>query len=51
MAVDFVRPMTPAFAVEYAAANGLPSLPAIDAMLTMRPQPRSSMYGIAAREQ
>ena len=34
---DFVSPMTAAFDVLYADAFGLPSLPATDAMLTMRP--------------
>ncbi len=34
---DLVRPITPAFDALYADAVGFPSLPAIDAMLTMRP--------------
>jgi len=34
---DFVRPMTAAFDAEYADALGLPSLPAIEATLTIRP--------------
>src|SRR2546423_10824817 len=34
---DFVSEMTPAFEAEYATAFGLPSLPAIEAMLTIRP--------------
>src|SRR5512137_1715562 len=34
---DLVSPITPAFDALYADAVGLPSLPAIDAMLTMRP--------------
>ena len=34
---DFVSEMTPAFEAEYATALGLPSLPAMEAMLTMRP--------------
>ena len=33
----FVRAITAAFDAEYAAAIGLPSLPAIDATLTIRP--------------
>ena len=32
-----VSAITPAFAAEYAELFGLPSLPAIEAMLTMRP--------------
>ena len=35
--IDFVSPITPALAAEYAAAMGLPSLPATEATLTMRP--------------
>ena len=35
--IAFVMPMTAALAAEYAAAIGLPSLPATDARLTMRP--------------
>ena len=35
--IDFVMPITAAFAAEYAAAIGLPSLPATEARLTMRP--------------
>src|SRR5450631_3973487 len=34
---DLVRPITPALAALYAGALGLPSLPATDATLTMRP--------------
>ena len=34
---DFVRPITPAFEAEYAEAFGLPSLPATEATLTIRP--------------
>ena len=34
---DFVSAITPAFEAEYAGAFGLPSLPAIEATLTMRP--------------
>src|SRR3989454_11606604 len=34
---DLVSEMTPALDAEYATALGLPSLPAIEAMLTMRP--------------
>jgi len=34
---DFVMPITAALLAEYAAAIGLPSLPAIDAMFTIRP--------------
>src|SRR5207245_1526254 len=37
LARDLVREMTPALDAEYATALGLPSLPAIEAMLTMRP--------------
>ncbi len=35
--IDFVIPITAAFDEEYAPAIGLPSLPAIEATLTMRP--------------
>ena len=35
--IDFVSAITAAFAAEYAAAIGFPSLPAIDATLTIRP--------------
>src|SRR5947199_10778223 len=38
-AIDFVIPITAALLAEYAAAIGLPSLPAIDATLTTRPYP------------
>jgi hypothetical protein len=34
---DLVKAITPAFDAEYAGAFGLPSLPAIEAMLTIRP--------------
>ena len=37
--------MTAAFDTEYGDMLGLPSLPAMLAMLTMRPQPRSRMLG------
>src|SRR5207248_3174298 len=48
---DLVREMTPAFDAEYATALGLPSLPAIEAMLTMRPYPAFTMCGATARQQ
>ena len=35
--IAFVRPITAAFDDEYAPAIGLPSFPAIEATLTMRP--------------
>ena len=35
--IAFVIPITAAFDEEYAPAIGLPSLPAIEATLTMRP--------------
>jgi hypothetical protein len=47
----FVSPMTPAFALEYGTSVGFPSLPAIDAMLTIRPDPCASMTRTAARQQ
>ncbi len=46
---DFVRAITAAFEAEYAARFGLPSLPAMLAMFTTRPQPRSTMPGTNAR--
>src|SRR5262245_6572549 len=46
---DLVNPMTPALAAEYAEALGLPSLPATEAMLTMRPRPRLAMPPATAR--
>jgi hypothetical protein len=47
----FVSPITPAFALEYGTSVGFPSLPAIEAMLTIRPDPCRSMTRIAARQQ
>src|SRR6266568_7860551 len=47
---DLVSEMTPALDAEYANALGLPSLPAIEAMLTMRPYPALTMYGATARQ-
>ena len=44
----FVKPITPALAVEYAGMLGLPSFPEIDAMLMMRPDPLASMEGSTA---
>src|SRR5207249_9888360 len=47
---DLVSEMTPALDAEYATALGLPSLPATEAMLTMRPYPASTMCGATARQ-
>src|SRR5262252_10201774 len=47
---DLVSAITPAFEALYATALGLPSLPAIDAMLTMRPYLRFTMWGATARQ-
>src|SRR5437867_3348646 len=47
----FVNAMTPPLAAEYAAWNGLPSFPAIDDTLMMRPQPRRIIAGANARQQ
>src|SRR5207244_9323466 len=47
---DLVSEMTPALEAEYATALGLPSLPAIEAMLTMRPYPALIMCGATARQ-
>ena len=49
--IAFVIPITAAFDAEYAAAIGLPSFPAIEARLTMRPYPRSTIPGATARLQ
>src|SRR6476661_6433563 len=48
---DLVSEITPALDAEYATALGLPSLPAIEAMLTMRPYPALTMCGATARQQ
>ena len=48
---DFVRPMTPAFAALYGAALGLPSFPAIEAILTIRPYLFSLINGTRALQQ
>jgi len=45
------EPRTPCFDAEYAAMYGAPVLPAIEAILMMRPQFRSSIPGSAARVQ
>ena len=50
LARAFVRPMTPALAVEYGTRVGLPSLPAMDAILMMRPLPAASITRMAARQ-
>src|SRR6266850_6121340 len=47
---DLVSAITPALDAEYATALGLPSLPAIEAMLTMRPYPALTMCGATARQ-
>src|SRR4051794_38019628 len=47
---DLVRPMTAALDAEYGDMSGFPSLPAMLAMLTIRPQPRSRMPGTNARQ-
>src|SRR6266550_2097186 len=49
--IDFVIPITAALLAEYAEAFGLPSLPAIEATLTTRPYPRSTIFRRAARLQ
>ena len=46
---DFVMPMTAALDAEYAAAIGLPSLPAIEATFTIRPLPRGVITRAASR--
>src|SRR2546429_9537707 len=48
---DLVSEMTPPLDAEYATALGLPSLPATEAMLTMRPYPALPMCGATARQQ
>src|SRR5258706_4255616 len=48
---DFVSEMTPAFEAEYATALGLPSFPATEAMLTMRPYFAFTIFGATARQQ
>src|SRR5439155_11164729 len=50
LASALVSPMTPALAVEYGTSVGLPSLPAMEAMLTMRPLCRGRMSLTAARQ-
>src|SRR5260370_22579634 len=50
LASALVKPITPAFAEEYADMLGFPSLPAIDATFTIRPPPCSSISGTAARQ-
>ena len=45
LAADLVNAITPAFELEYADIDGLPSLPAIEAMLTTLPHPLSSIAG------
>src|SRR6266850_529631 len=47
---DLVSAITPALEAEYATALGLPSLPAIEAMLTMRPYPALTMCGATSRQ-
>src|SRR5260370_8021432 len=51
LASALVKPMTPAFADEYADMFGFPSLPAIEATFTILPPPCSSIDGTAARQQ
>src|SRR5688500_11848632 len=48
---DLVRAMTPAFAVLYAEALALPSLPATDEIVTIRPYCCFSITGTIARQQ
>src|SRR5439155_25052269 len=48
---DLVIPISAALLAEYAEAFGLPSLPAIEATLTTRPYPRSTIFRRAARLQ
>src|SRR5438874_710156 len=43
LASDFVKQISAALLAEYGPSAGFPSLPAIDAMLTMRPYLRSRM--------
>src|ERR1041384_4720613 len=45
-----VSEITPAFEAEYATALGLPSLPATEAMLTMRPYFALTIFGATARQ-
>ena len=47
---DFVSAITPAFAAEYGPAFALPSLPATEAMFTIRPPPRARMCGTTDRQ-
>src|SRR5689334_18977053 len=51
LATDFVNAITAAFVDEYGDMLGLPSLPAMDAMLTMRPYFWLRMCEITARVQ
>src|SRR3954470_14940875 len=46
-----VSEIAPALEAEYATAFGLPSLPATEAMLTMRPYLALAMSGATARQQ
>ena len=48
---DLVSAITAALLALYALAFGLPSLPATDAMLTMRPYPACRMTGTTSRQQ
>jgi len=48
IASDFVSPIRPALVVEYDAWPKPPSVPATDAMFTIRPKPRSFMFGQTA---
>ena len=50
-ASDLVSPMTAAFDDTYAAMKGWPPWALDDEMLTMRPQPASSMWGITTWQQ
>src|SRR5437762_1557405 len=46
----FVSEITPALDAEYATAFGLPSLPATEAMLTIRPYFALTILGATARQ-
>src|SRR5215470_4105040 len=48
---DLVSAITAALLALYADAFGLPSLPATEAMLTMRPKLRARIGGTTARQQ
>ena len=51
IAAVFVMPTTPCLADTYATDCAKPTVPRIDAMLTIEPPPVASMAGISARMQ